>query len=260
MEVPVEFTLSNKIAIITGGGQGIGAAIARTLAAAGACVAVNDINPDKVERVVAEIESHNGQAIGITADISNKFQCVHLVETTRAKWGQLDILINNAAVEPVSPILKLDEWEWNRCIDVNLKGTFMMSQLCGRVMADENKTRGGVIVNIASTAGVETPLTNRSAYCASKAGIVGFARECAREFAAYGIRVNTVLPGIIETPRISRLLNENPEQLTIWQEQIPLGRLGLAEEIADTVLFLCSPASRYITGSTISVDGGRVMR
>ncbi len=256
----MKFDLSNKIAIVTGGGQGIGAAIARSLAAAGACVAVNDINPDKVERVVAEIESSNGQAIGITADISNKFQCVHLIETTRAKWGQLDILINNAAVEPVSTILKLDEWEWNRCIDVNLKGTFMMSQLCGRVMADENKTRGGVIVNIASTAGVETPLANRAAYCASKAGIVGFARECAREFAAYGIRVNTVLPGIIETPRVSRLLSENPEQLTTWQEEIPLGRLGLAEEVADAVLFLCSPASRYITGSTITVDGGKVMR
>lgn len=252
--------LSGKVAIITGAGQGIGAAIAQILAAAGARVAVNDLNPDRAERIASEIRGNGGQALAITADISNKFQCVHLVETTRTEWGQLDILINNAAVEPVSSILKLDEWEWNRCIDVNLKGTFMMSQLCGRVMANENKERGGVIVNIASTAGVETPLANRAAYCASKAGIVGFARECAREFAAYGIRVNTVLPGIIETPIVTRLQAENPQRLTQWQKEIPLGRLGLAQEVAQAVLFLCSPTSSYITGSTITVDGGKVMR
>lgn len=252
--------LLDKVAIVTGAGQGIGAAIAHALAAAGARVAVNDLNPDRAERVAAEIRGNDGQAVAITADISNKFQCVHLVETTRAEWGQLDILINNAAVEPVASILKLDEWEWNRCIDVNLKGTFMMSQLCGRVMADENKGRGGVIVNIASTAGVETSLANRAAYCASKAGMVGFARECAREFAAYSIRVNTVLPGIIETPIVARVQAENPERLTQWQKEIPLGRLGLAQEVAQVVLFLCSPASSYMTGSTITVDGGKVMR
>ncbi len=186
--------LSKKVAIVTGAGQGIGAAIAQTLAAAGVRVAVNDLNPDRAERTAVSIRESGGEAIGIAADVANKFQCAHLIETTRKQWGQLDILINNAAIMPRSIILKQDEWEWNRCLEVNLKGTFFMSQLCGRVMADENGERGGVIVNIASTAGTELPLENRAAYCASKAGVVGFARECAREYAQYGIQVHTLLP------------------------------------------------------------------
>jgi 3-oxoacyl-[acyl-carrier protein] reductase len=187
-------SLHNKVAIVTGAGQGLGAEIARTLAAAGVRVAVNDINPDRAERTAVSIRESGGQAIAVAADVANKFQCVHLVETTRAEWGQLDILVNNAAVMPRSTILKLDEWDWNRCLEVNLKGTFFMSQLCGRVMADENQARGGVIINIASTAGVQTPLENRAAYCASKAGVVGFSRECAREYAGYGLRVHVLVP------------------------------------------------------------------
>jgi NAD(P)-dependent dehydrogenase (short-subunit alcohol dehydrogenase family) len=186
--------LTDKVAIITGAGQGLGTAVAYTLAAAGARVAVNDLNPDRAEKVTAEIQQAGGQAMAITADIANKFQCVHLIETTRAEWGQLDILVNCAAVRPQTTILKMDEWDWNRCLEVNLKGVFLMSQLCGRVMADENEERGGIIVNIASTAGIETPLPNRAAYCASKAGIIGFSRECAREFAQYGIRVYALSP------------------------------------------------------------------
>ncbi|MCP4419761.1 MAG: SDR family oxidoreductase [Chloroflexi bacterium] len=186
--------MNKKVAIVTGAGRGIGAMIAQMLAQAGVQVAVNDLNPDRAEQTAVSIRNSGGEAIGIAADIANKFQCSHLVETTRKKWGQLDILINNAAVMPNATILLQDEWEWNRCLEVNLKGTFFMSQLCGRVMADENHERGGVIINIASTAGVELPLENRAAYCASKAGVVGFARECAHEYAQYGIRVHTLLP------------------------------------------------------------------
>ncbi|GIK58256.1 MAG: SDR family NAD(P)-dependent oxidoreductase [Chloroflexi bacterium] len=192
-------SLTNKVAIITGAGQGIGTAVAHTLAATGIRVAVNDLNPDRAERVVTEIVQAGGQAIAVAADVANKFQCAHLIETTRAAWGRLDILVNNAAVMPQATILKMDEWDWNRCLDVNLKGVFFMSQLCGRVMADENADengeRGGLIVNIASTAGVDVPFENRAAYCASKAGIIGFTRECAREFARFGVRVYAlVLP------------------------------------------------------------------
>ncbi|WP_420645796.1 SDR family NAD(P)-dependent oxidoreductase [Candidatus Leptofilum sp.] len=186
--------LTQVVGIVTGAGQGLGAHVAHTLAAAGVRVAVNDINPDRAERTAVAIQQAGGEAIAVAADVANKFQCVHLIETTRAKWRQLDILVNNAAIMPSSTILKLDEWEWNRCLEVNLKGTFFMSQLCGRVMVDENQARGGVIINIASTAGVKLPLENRAAYCASKAGVIGFARECAREYAQYGIRVHTLLP------------------------------------------------------------------
>ena len=255
----MQINLTNKVAIVTGAGRGLGAAIAKTLAAAGAKVAVNDLNPDRAEKVVAEIEAAGGEAIGISADISNKFQCVHLVEQTREKWGRLDILVNNAGIEPRGSILKLDEWDWDRCMEVNLKGTFFMSQLVGRVMSWENSERGGAIVNIASTAGVQVPLAGRAAYCAAKAGVVGFARECAREFAEYGIRVNTVLPGIFETES-TESLRQNDEIMARWQREIPLNRLGQTEEVAQTVLFLCSDGANYMTGQTITVDGGRVMR
>jgi NAD(P)-dependent dehydrogenase (short-subunit alcohol dehydrogenase family) len=258
-ERKMELRLDEKVAIVTGAGQGLGEAIAKALAAAGARVAVNDLNPDRAQRVANAVQASGGQVIPIVADISNKFQCVHLVEATRAEWGRLDILVNNAGIEPVSSILKMDEWDWDRCIDVNLKGTFLMSQLCGRVMAGENGERGGAIVNISSIAGVETPLLHRAAYCASKAGIVGFARECAREFAQYGIRVNTVVPGVFATPMTEKA-RQNPEMMAKWKREIPMERLGDPDEVAQTVLFLCSDISSYMTGSTVTVDGGKVMR
>lgn len=255
----MEISLQDKVAIVTGAGQGLGEAIAHTLAAAGAKVAVNDLNPDRAERVAAAIRAAGGAAIGVMADVSNKFQCVALVEAAREQWGRLDVLVNNAGIEPVSPILTLDEWDWTRCIDVNLKGTFFMSQLVGRVMAEENQGRGGAIVNISSIAGVEIPLMHRAAYCASKAGMVGFARECAREFAAYGIRVNTVVAGVFITPMTEKA-RQNPAMMEKWMREIPMQRLGDAAEIASAVLFLCSDAASYMTGSTITVDGGKVMR
>ena len=249
----METHLTNKVAIVTGAGQGIGAAIAMTLAAAGASVAVNDINPDRAEKIASQIRAAGGQALAVTGDISNKFQCVNVVETTHSEWGQIDVLVNNAGVMPQVSILKMDEWDWTRCMDVNLKGTFFMTQLCSRVMSDENGERGGVIVNIGATDGVAAALPGRSAYAATSAGVVGFAKACARELAEFGIRVNTVLPGLIETPMTQYRMGEETAVLT---PQIPLKRLGTAQEVADTVLFLCTDSSRYITGITITVDGG----
>lgn len=213
-------SLAGRVAIVTGAGQGIGASVARLLAEAGASVAINDINPDRAERTAAAIRHAGGQAVAIAADISNKFQCSHLVDSTRREWGRLDILVNNAAIKPGSSILKTDEFEWQRVMDVNLKGTFFMSQLVGRVMADENQERGGVIINVASKAGMEMPLANHAAYAASKAGVVGFTRECAREFAGYGIRVHVVVP-------------DEPAE---------------AEIVAQAVLSLCADSSSSVVG------------
>ncbi|HZD11543.1 MAG TPA: SDR family NAD(P)-dependent oxidoreductase [Candidatus Binatia bacterium] len=185
--------LNGSVAIVTGAGRGTGAAVARALALAGARVTVNDVNPDRTERMAQEITRAGGEALAVQADVSNKFQCVKLVEATRARWGQLDILVNAAHIRPRATVLKMDEWDWNRCLEVNVKGVFFMSQLCGRVMDDSK--RGGTIVNLISEAGVEIPLEDHAAFCASQAAVLGFARECAREFADYGVQVHTLVHG-----------------------------------------------------------------
>jgi len=186
--------LNGKVAIVTGAGQAAGAAVARALAAAGARVAVNDLNPDRIARLAAELRAAGGQALDIAADTASKFQCVTLIETTRAEWGRVDILVNAAVVRPSASILKMDEWEWARCHDVNLKSVFFMCQLAGRVMDDQNQARpserGGLIVTIAWP---EPDEDGRAAYAAGQAGVVAFGRACAREFAPLGIRVHTLM-------------------------------------------------------------------
>jgi NAD(P)-dependent dehydrogenase (short-subunit alcohol dehydrogenase family) len=183
--------LTGKVAIVTGAGHGAGAAIARALAAAGARVAVNDINPDRAHRVAAEIRERGGAAIDVMADVSNRFQCVNLIETTHAEWERVDIVVNCASIAPTASILKMDEWEWARCLDVNLKGVFLMSQLAGRVMADQVQSGGepGLIVNLVAA---EPEGDGRAAFIASQAAVAAFGRACAREFAPLGIRAHTL--------------------------------------------------------------------
>jgi NAD(P)-dependent dehydrogenase (short-subunit alcohol dehydrogenase family) len=237
----MQVQLDGRVAIVTGAGSGLGRLIAETLATAGAAVAVNDLNPDRAERVADGIRLGGGRAIGVVADVANKFQCVHLVEATRAEWGRLDILVNNAAVAPTAAILKMDEWDWNRCIDVNLKAVFMMSQLCGRVMADENQERGGAIVNVAATAGSEPWAQDRAAFYASQAGVAGFGGQCAREFEPFGIRVNTILVG----PSL------RPSAAGSSSGSVAAGDPA----VANLVLFLCSDAARHLSGATLPCDG-----
>ncbi len=246
---------TDKVVLVTGAGRGIGKAIALAFAQAGARVAVNDINPDSCVKTAEEISASGGQALACQADVSNKLAVQSMLIDIEDRWGRVDILINNAGVEPHKPIVQLDEWDWNRTIDVNLKGAFICSQSAGRMM---QKQSGGVIVNIASIAGRAAGLRDRSAYVASKTGLIGFTKECAREFAAYHIRVNAVCPGVIITEMTAHL-RENEAQMKKWLEDIPLGRLGDPEDVTGLVLFLCSDAARYITGQAINVDGGKVM-
>ncbi len=250
-----QVNLSNRVALVTGAGRGIGRSIALAMAQAGARVCVNDINPDTAYATAGDILAAGGQAFDYTADVANKFQIGPMIEAMRDRWDRLDILVNNAGVEPKASVLAMDEWDWDRTIGVNLKGTFLCSQLAGRVMRDQG---GGVIVNVSSIAGYKTPLADRSAYCASKAGIVGFTRECAREFAAYNIRVNAVCPGVIVTPMTEKARSD-PDMMRKWLEGIPQHRLGDADEVAQAILFLCSEAASYITGHALVVDGGRAM-
>jgi len=180
--------LNGKVAIVTGAGQGAGKAIAEALVAAGARVAVNDINPDRAYRVATELRERGGTTIGVMADVSNRFQCVHLIETTRNEWGRIDILINCAAIQPSASILKMDEWELMRVFDVNMKGPFFMSQLVGRVMSDRHKVDGtrGLMITLAAA---EPEQVGLAAYAATQAALPAFARACAREYAPLGIGV-----------------------------------------------------------------------
>ena len=247
--------LSGKVALVTGAGRGIGAAIASAMAASGAAVCVNDVNPDSARKTADEIIAAGGDAMPWVADVSNKFQVGSMVEALRDRWDRFDILVNNAAVAPQSTVIKMDEYDWRRVLDVNLTGAFFCSQMAGRVMMDEG---GGVIVNIASIGGHNVPIKDRSGYVASKAGMIGFTRECAREYASYGVRVNAVCPGVIIT-EMTAALRDDEAVLARWLADIPQGRLGEPQDVVGLVLFLCSDAAAYVTGQAINVDGGKVM-
>lgn len=259
----VDSELQNKVGIVTGGGSGLGAAAALKLGQHGVRVAVNDMNPDRAERVAHVIREAGGQAIAIGADVANKFQCVHLVETTRAEWGQLDILINHAAVKPRSSIIKCDEWDWQRCLDVNLKGTFFMCQLVGRVMADENLERGGRLINLSGPAGLLTAWEGRAAVCAAQAAIVGFTRECAREYADFGVTVNVLLSekngGEATALQSETTVDQWPAELNADYQRLLTDNATAVEQNAALILALCRPAASGVNGMVLAVDADPIM-
>ncbi len=242
---PFTVDLRGHAALVTGAGADVGRAAALALARSGAAVVVNDINPDRPDEVAALIAEHGGRALAWQADVANRFQCASMIEAGRDAFGRVDILINAAGVQRVGPMDKVDEWDWRRAIDVNLTGAFFCTQLLGRVMAEEG---GGIIVNIASTAGDGLTPAEGISYTASKAGVIGLTRQSARELAAHGIRVNAVCPGNVDEEFSSVQIPANA-----------LGRLAAPDEIADVVLFLCSDAARFITGQSLRVDGGEAM-
>lgn len=240
-------SLDNQAALVTGAGNGVGKAIALALAASGAAVVCNDINEDLAESTTSEIIAAGGKALAWQADVSNRFQVGSMIERARDEYGRVSILVNAAGVFKSGAMSKLDEWDWRRLLDVNLTGAFFCCQLLGRVMADEG---GGVMVNVASTAGHPDPITEGIGFVASKTGMVGMTKQAAQELAPVGVRVNAVCPGYV------RELDRDFDA-----ENVPnaLGRLGTPDEVADVVLFLCSDAARFMTGQCIHVDGGGSM-
>jgi NAD(P)-dependent dehydrogenase (short-subunit alcohol dehydrogenase family) len=246
---------SDKVVLITGAGRGIGRAIAEGFAARGAIIAANDISPVNLDESVAKITAAGGRIKDYVFDVAKKMSLQAMVSEILEDWGRIDVLVNNAAVEPHAAILDMDEWDWRRTVDVNLSGPFFAIQTVGRVMREQG---GGVMVNIGSIAGRAHGLKDRAAYTASKMGLIGLTREAARELAVYNIRVNAVCPGVIETEMTHRL-RQDEAMMNKWLQEIPAGRLGQPADVVGLVLFLCSEAGAYITGQAINIDGGKVM-
>jgi 3-oxoacyl-[acyl-carrier protein] reductase len=244
-----------KVVFITGAGRGIGRELALAFGARGARVAANDITPVNLDETVAKVKAAGGLAKDFVTDISKKMPVQAMVSQILDEWERIDILVNNAGVEPHAPLLELDAWDWQRTLDVNLSGAFYTTQAVGRVMREQGH---GVIINLASIAGRAHGLKDRSAYVASKMGLIGLTREAARELAPYNIRVNAVCPGVIAT-EMTADLRKNEAMVARWLEDIPQNRLGNPNDVTGLVMFLCSEAAGYITGQAINVDGGKVM-
>jgi len=234
---------SGKAAIVTGAGSGIGRAVAEALSKAGASVALNDLNPDRVETVTDAINDAGGNAVGFHGDIANRFQVSALIERARDAFGQIHFMVNTAGIYKEEDMNTVDEWDWRRQVEVNLTGTFFCVQLMSRVMADEG---GGVIVNLASTAGHPNPIEQGIGYVSSKSGLIGLTKQAAKELAPKNVRINAVCPANIDTPDMPAI--DNPQNA--------MQQTGTVEDVANVILFLLSDAAQFITGQAINVDGG----
>jgi len=239
--------MQGKVAIITGAAQGIGRAIANRYAAEGAQVVVNDVNADKVDTAVATITQAGGAALGVVADVSDKTAVDRLFAQTVAHFGTVDVLVNNAMITNGDRhFLEADEAWWRRVIDVNLTGPFLCSLAAAQIMA---RQRSGVILNF-SSGGATRAHRGLAAYDASKGGIEALTRAMALDLAPYGIRVNALVPGSIDTSNLASAVKQ------ARGENIPMQRVGEAEELAGPAVFLASDDASYITGHCLVVDGG----
>jgi meso-butanediol dehydrogenase/(S,S)-butanediol dehydrogenase/diacetyl reductase len=257
-------SLEDKVALVTGAGQGIGCAIALRLACEGADVAVNDVNPATLNQVARQVESLGRRSLELVADVSSSEQVTDMFERLLTHFGRLDVLVNNAGVGTVQPLLEFTEADWDREFDINVKGVFLCSTAAAQQMIDQGE---GKIINAASVAGIRAA-PYIVPYCASKAAVILLTQGLALELAPHGIRVNAYAPGIIDTP-----MTENTNRALAFYQglsveeiaqqrlgKIPLGRLGVPDDIAEVVAFLASDASDYITGQCIPVSGGLLMR
>ena len=246
------FSLTGKVALITGASKGIGEAIAHFFAANGAQVVINSRKQEDLDKVAAAITSNGGQCIGFAGNAGDIGACKDLVEKTVAQFGGIDILVNNAASNPVfGPVITCEEWAFDKIMDVNVKAPFELSKLVYPIM----KARGGgSVINISSIAG-NTPDPGLGIYSVSKAALNMLTRVTAKEWGADHIRVNAICPGLIKT-KFSEALWQNEKWLHHFVKQAPIARMGTVEEIAALALFLASAASGYCTGTLFTADGG----
>ena len=248
-----EKNLSGKVAFVTGASRGIGRAVALRLAADGAKVALNFAsNSAKAQAVKDEIEAAGGAAMLVQGDVADLTVVTELVKKVLDAWGRLDILVNNAGITRDNLLLKMSEDDFDKVISTNLKGVFNCTKAITKLMM---KQRGGRIVNMSSVVGLKGNISQAN-YAAAKAGIIGFTKSAARELASRGVTVNAVAPGFIDTDMTAALSEKVKE---VMLQEIPAGRMGTPDDVANAVAFLVSDQAAYITGQVLSVDGGMAM-
>jgi NAD(P)-dependent dehydrogenase (short-subunit alcohol dehydrogenase family) len=249
---PAQFDLRNKVAVVTGASKGIGESMARLLAAAGAKVVVSSRKQEAVDEVAAAIRSAGGEATGVAAHVGDMAQVKTLVEKTLQLYGGADILINNAATNPVfGPVVECDEGAFDKIMAVNVKAPFELAKLLYPVMKSRG---GGSVINISSIGGV-SPEPNLGIYSVSKAALISLTQVMAKEWGKDNIRVNVICPGLIQT-KFSQALWQNEQILKHFLKATPLGRMGQPDEIGSLALFLASDLSSYCTGGVFMADGG----
>lgn len=244
--------LKDKVALVTGGAQGIGRTISEELARAGAHVVLGDVNLEGAQATAEAINNSGGSASAVKIDVSNAAEVREVFDFIMKDKKPVDIVVNNAGITRDGLMVRMKESDWDLVLNINLKGSFLCSQQAAKQMM---KQKSGAIVNIASIVGVMGNF-GQANYSASKAGVIGLTKTLAREVASRGIRVNAIAPGFIDT-EMTRVLDEEVRQKLI--EQIPLARLGLPEDVARCVNFLVSDKSSYITGQVINLNGGMLM-
>ena len=245
--------LDGKVAIITGAGRGIGRAIALALARDGADVVVNDVDLQSAEATADKVRAMGRRALPIKADVSVEEEVIKMVKTALKAFGKIDILVNNAGIFSSIPVGDITGENWDKTMKVNLKSVFLCSQA---VMEFMKRKRSGKIVNVASLAGKVGGIVAGADYAASKAGVICLTKSLAKQLAPYGINVNAVAPAWIETDMMKDWPRETKESIL---KQIPLGRFGKPEEVAEAVVFLVSDGAGFITGATIDINGGILM-
>ncbi|MFX0064147.1 MAG: SDR family NAD(P)-dependent oxidoreductase [Candidatus Hermodarchaeota archaeon] len=246
--------LKNKVAIITGAAQGMGKAVAEKFAEEGALLILVDIKKEKLQEVALLLEEKEIEVKSYDCDVSDENQVHHLVETVLKSFGKIDILINCAGILYPTPFHEMSVKEWDKVLSVNLKGVFLFM----REVYPHMKDRGdGRIVNFSSTAGLTVSTIGGAHYTASKHAVIGLTKAVAKEGGSYGVRVNAVCPGLIDTEMVREIIEE--PKIKNYEQSFPISRLGNPEEVAELVLFLVSDRSTYITGASLNISGGDLL-